>query len=60
MASHKESLGIQRIASIHISVCPLSSTAPRATTRGPCGPSTMRGSKGGLVQSSKGSAGCTS
>ena len=49
-----------RSASIHIIVWPLSSTAPRATTRWPCGPWTICGSKGGLVQSSKGSAGCTS
>jgi hypothetical protein len=49
-----------RSASIHMSVWPLSSTAPRATTRFPCGPSTIAGSKGGLVHSSNGSAGCTS
>ncbi len=49
-----------RNASSHIMVWPLSSTAPRATARLPCGPSTSTGSKGGLVQSSTGSAGCTS
>ena len=35
-------------ASTNIINCPLSSTAPRATTRAPCGPSTICGSKGGL------------
>ena len=50
----------KRSASSHIIACPLSSTAPRATTRLPCGPSTITGSKGGLVHNSIGSAGCTS
>lgn len=47
-------------ASSQVMSWPLSSTAPRATTRGPCGPWTMRGSKGGLSHSRKGSGGCTS
>ena len=49
-----------RNASSHIITWPLSSTAPRATMRGPLGPSMIAGSNGGLVQSSSGSGGCTS
>ena len=49
-----------RNASRKVITWPLSSTAPLATMRLPCGPSTMTGSKGGLSQSSKGSGGCTS
>jgi hypothetical protein len=51
-----------RIASRNIVTCPLSSCAPRATTRSPTLPSAglITGSNGGLSHSSTGSAGCTS
>ncbi len=49
-----------RKASSQVMTWPLSSTAPRATTRRPRGPSTIWGSKGGLVQGASGSAGWTS
>ena len=49
-----------RKASMKVISWPLSSTAPLATTRLPRGPSTIVGSKGGLSQRSKGSAGWTS
>ena len=49
-----------RNASKNVITCPLSSTAPRATTRLPIGPLMITGSNGGLVHNSIGSAGCTS
>jgi len=49
-----------RNAASQVDTCPLSSTAPRATTRLPRGPSTTVGSNGGLGHSSSGSGGCTS
>jgi hypothetical protein len=49
-----------RIASSQVMTWPLSSTAPRATMRGPCSASTMVGSNGGLRQRSSGSTGWTS
>jgi hypothetical protein len=48
-------------ASMKVITWPLSSEAPRATMISPeRGSSARRGAKGGVVHSSKGSAGCTS
>ncbi len=52
-----------RMASRNVATWPLSSTAPRATTRSPGPPGTAgltTGSKGGLSHRSSGSTGCTS
>ena len=49
-----------RSASSQVITWPLSSTAPRATIRGPRSVVTSVGSNGGLSQSASGSTGCTS